>query len=168
MFQPFTRLSSARSSMASNAWNRYFQSRSAHTTNDSMFAPDSGRLPLNQLGEEDILLNLSDEEHHALVLDGSSNESASAQEDLINYDLMTQSNTDYFQFAYDGISESDESSRHNSIKDEEDVEMEKKFEFTGMPLTPTKQKFLSEVKLQDWLNANEVNEFQEILIICKF
>jgi hypothetical protein len=117
-----------------------------------MFAPDSGRLPLNQLGEDDVLINLSDEEQQALVLDGSSNESA----ELINYDLMTQSNTDYFQFAYDGISESDESSRHNSCKDEEDEEMEKKPEFIGTPLPPTKQRFLNEIRSQDWIAASEV------------
>jgi hypothetical protein len=85
--------------MASNAWNRYFQSRSAHTTNDSMFAPDSGRLPLNQLGEDDILINLSDEEQQALAAEnGSSNESAA--DEPLNYELMTQSNPDYFQVTY--------------------------------------------------------------------
>lgn len=141
--------------MASNAWNRYFQSRSAHTTNDSIFVPDSGRLPLNQLGEDDILINLSDEEQQALALDnGSSNESAA--DEPLNYELMTQSNTDYFQFAYDGISESDESSRHNSCKDEEEEETEKKPEFIGMPLGPAKQQFLSEIRAVDWMDANEV------------
>lgn len=144
--------------MASNAWNRYFQSRSAHTTNDSIFAPESERLPLNQLGEDDVLINLSDEEQQAAAMDnGSSNESA--PEEFINYDLMTQSNTDYFQFAYDGISESDESSsRHNSTsKDEESEETEKKPEFLGTPLAPPKQQFLNEVRSQDWTSANEVS-----------
>jgi hypothetical protein len=143
--------------MASNAWNRYFSSRSAHTTNDSMFGPDSGRLPLNQLGEDDILINLSDEEQHQfVVVDGSSNELGS--DELVNYELMTQSNTDYFQFAYDGISESDESSRQNSCKEEEE-EVEKKPELIGTPLSLIKQKFLSEIKDQDWINANEVDLF---------
>ncbi|KAI6175196.1 hypothetical protein M3Y99_01984500 [Aphelenchoides fujianensis] len=90
---PFTRLSSARSSMASTAWNRYFRSRSAHATTDSvsMYAPDSGRL-MNRLGENDILLNLSDEGPSSAggrrrLVDGSvPNEMFTS-----NYELMTAS-----------------------------------------------------------------------------
>ncbi|KAI6233765.1 hypothetical protein M3Y99_00867200 [Aphelenchoides fujianensis] len=160
--QPFTRLSSARSSMASTAWNRYFQSRSAHATTDSvsMYAPDSGRLPLNQLGEDDILLNLSDEEA-VLPLEGgggSSNGSVPDEMFTSNYELMTASNTEYFQFAYDGISESDESSRHNSCDDDETNRegAEKKApEHTGIPLPPAKQRFLGEVRAQNWQDASD-------------
>ncbi|KAI6229392.1 hypothetical protein M3Y95_00526300 [Aphelenchoides besseyi] len=160
--QPFTRLSSARSSMASTAWNRYFQSRSAHATTDSvsMYAPDSGRLPLNQLGEDDILLNVSDEEA-ALPMEGggSSNESVPDEMFTSNYELMTASNTEYFQFAYDGISESDDSSRHNSCDDEDtnrDVnEKKKSSERVGIPLPPAKQKFLGEVRKQNWTEASQ-------------
>jgi hypothetical protein len=37
--------------------------------------------------------------------------------------------------------------------------VEKKPEFMGTPLPPAKQKFLSEIRTVDWMDANEVRVF---------
>ncbi|CAD5223296.1 unnamed protein product [Bursaphelenchus xylophilus] len=163
--QPFTRLSSARSSMASNAWNRYFTNRSNHGTSDSasLYAPDSGRFPLNQLGEDDFVSNLdttySDEEGRFKDLD-LSNEEDPNEMFTSNYELMTQSHIDYFQFAYDGASESDGTSRKNSVKSEEKEEIKA----MGTPLEPAKLELIKAINEKDWRELKEnIPEFTSTL-----
>ncbi|CAD5216975.1 unnamed protein product [Bursaphelenchus okinawaensis] len=160
--QNFTRMSSARSSMTSNAWNRYFTNRSGHNTSDStsLYAPDSGRFPLNQLGEDDLnsTFDADSGEERFKDLD-LSNEEDQSEMFTSNYELMTQSHIDYFQFAYDGASESDDS-RKNSFKSEEKEEVKA----LGTEVEPEKLGLIKAVNKQDWNGVKEnLPEFTEII-----
>lgn len=136
--QPFVRLSSARSSYASTGWNRYFvrfvlcsgvfclhrkhaflrQNRSAHATQDSVVNDTGADLPsLNMLGES------SDVNQPAMIEPLDLQEDASSGDFISQFDVMADPRFNY-HFAYEGISESDEStSRRNSKEFQETLEV---------------------------------------------
>uniref|UniRef100_A0A914H209 Uncharacterized protein n=1 Tax=Globodera rostochiensis TaxID=31243 RepID=A0A914H209_GLORO len=116
--QPFVRLCSARSSFASTGWNRYFQNRSAHGT---LSAEGGGAAAaeaiqsLNELGKDDDDDSAQQEElvNNNRLMCGGGGTSSSQEEDFgdfnPHYDMPEGgARLDYFQFAYEGVSESDE------------------------------------------------------------
>uniref|UniRef100_A0A1I7S6J5 CCR4-NOT transcription complex subunit 11 n=2 Tax=Bursaphelenchus xylophilus TaxID=6326 RepID=A0A1I7S6J5_BURXY len=64
-----------------------------------------------------------------------------------NYELMTQSHIDYFQFAYGGASESDGTSRKSSVKSEEKEEIKA----MGTPLDPSKFELIKAISEENIL-----------------
>ncbi|KAI1721330.1 retinoic acid induced 16-like protein [Ditylenchus destructor] len=125
--QPFIRLSSARSSFASTGWNRYFQNRSAHGTQESTMlandlnTPTEGIPPLNMLGEEEVA-SCSHADKFDPLLDPCGGHDEMCELNT-QYEILSNPHYDYFQFAYEGISESDGSNSRrnsNSNKDEDE------------------------------------------------
>ncbi|KAL3073983.1 hypothetical protein niasHT_039537 [Heterodera trifolii] len=132
--QPFTRMCSARSSFASTGWNRYFQNRSAHGTLSAEGAGAAEAIQsLNELGKDDEERDeLGNNNGNRQMMDGGGGGGSSQEEDLNEFNLYYSmaedgARLDYFQFAYEGVSESDEPdsvtcSRRNSQESEEEKE----------------------------------------------
>ncbi|KAK0416817.1 hypothetical protein QR680_012700 [Steinernema hermaphroditum] len=112
--QSFTRFSSARSSMASNGLNRYFANRSAHVTAESLSGDASAvsvLKTLNELGtagEDDDADFYRDDELIGIVEEPGLEDDETMPSTTSQYDLMTQSTTDYFQFTYNDVSSSED------------------------------------------------------------
>lgn len=103
----FVRQNSARSSLTSarNGLNRYFVSRQAHTTAESLCQ----RSPLPTLGRPEPSSNyrplLVSEPESPTIFDQDMDEFTFPP--ITPNSIMMTSSTDYFQFVYDGVSESE-------------------------------------------------------------
>uniref|UniRef100_A0AAF5PSA1 FHF complex subunit HOOK-interacting protein C-terminal domain-containing protein n=2 Tax=Wuchereria bancrofti TaxID=6293 RepID=A0AAF5PSA1_WUCBA len=111
----FVRHSSVRSSMASarNGLNRYFMSRNAHITADSL----RQHTPLPELGEHESSSRSSfpyDIADSSLVLDDEGDELIIPPLTPTSLMMMTSS-SDYFQFAYGELSETDTEAINPSV-----------------------------------------------------
>ncbi|TKR77669.1 hypothetical protein L596_018596 [Steinernema carpocapsae] len=163
--QFFTRLSSARSSMASNGLNRYFTNRSAHVTAESLNGGEASSISvlktLNELGTtggDDEDADFYRDEEFGVEGSDEANEDGLFGDDEMppttsQYDLMTQSKTDYFQFTYDDISSDDEVVPKT-------LEDKKKISVSSLPKAPKTPKY---TPTGGWSSKGSTEDFLDSL-----
>uniref|UniRef100_A0A915CQI3 Uncharacterized protein n=1 Tax=Ditylenchus dipsaci TaxID=166011 RepID=A0A915CQI3_9BILA len=155
--QPFIRLSSARSSFASTGWNRYFQNRSAHGTQEStmLLGADAttigdGIAPLNMLGQEEETSASCSHEKYDSLLDSAQEEIGdfNSQYDILSNPIWTTSNL----LTKESQNEAEYSVRDNISLSNGSVEVVKH-------VPP----YAAAINSTNWLIAKDLSEFSVLL-----